>query len=223
VARTESETASAPRVKPLLRGYLHEYAFFVFVLLGVALALAAPTSRARLAAVIFAACVVSMLGTSALYHRVNWRLGPRRWLRRLDHAMIFLLIAGTYTPFGLLVLSGNWRVVVLAIVWSGALTAIVLRMIWIRAPKWLDALVAVALGWVGIFAFPQIFDKIGVFGTMLLLAGGILYTVGAVVYARRKPDPFPTVFGYHEIFHALVIAAVACQYASVTFFVVLRA
>ena len=136
-------------------------------------------------------------------------------MRRLDHAAIYLLIAGTYTPFGLLALSGAWRWSVLPVVWGGALAAIVLKLAWVDAPKWLAAVIGVALGWVGIVALPQLWAHSGWAGVALLGAGGVLYTAGAVVYAVGRPDPSPAVFGYHELFHVLVIGAAACQYAAV--------
>jgi len=117
------------------------------------------------------------------------------------------------------VLKGNWRPVVLGIVWIGALAAIVFKFAWIDAPKWISSVIGVALGWVGVIVFPQLLDEIGLGGTLLVLTGGLLYTAGALVYAFRRPDPFPFVFGFHEVFHVLVIAAVACQYAAVAFFV----
>ena len=197
---------------------LHEYAFFVAIAFGVLLVLTASTGRERLAAAVFAGAMTGMFGVSALYHRPNWSAGPRRWLRRLDHAMIYLLIAGTFTPFGLLVLVGAWQVTMLAIVWSGAAVAIFLKLIWIDSPKWVAAVLGVALGWVGVVAFPQL-TSVGVGGLALLLTGGVLYTAGSIVYVLKRPDPVPLVFGYHEVFHALVIAAAACQYAAVAFFI----
>jgi hemolysin III len=140
-------------------------------------------------------------------------------MRRLDHAGIYALIAGTYTPFGLLVLSGNWTIAVLAIVWTGAAAGVALKFLWVDAPKWLSAVIGVALGWVGIVAFPQILDRIGLAPALLVLAGGVAYTAGAVIYALRRPDPFPAVFGYHELFHLFVIAAVACHYVAVAVYV----
>jgi len=208
------------RPKPRLRGVLHEWAFYVAIPLGVATGLAVDTPRGKVAAAVFAGSVVAMFGASALYHRVSWRPAQRRLMRRVDHAGIYGLIAGTYTPFGLLVLSGAWRIVVLAIVWAGALTAITVRFAWTSAPRWLTAAIGVSLGWVGVVVFPQLLDELGVLATMLVLAGGLCYTLGALVYARRRLDPLPTVFGYHELFHALVIAAVAFQYSTVAFFVV---
>jgi hemolysin III len=208
------------RTRPRLRGVSHQYAFFASLVLGVALVVTAPTQSARFASTAFAASVAAMLGVSAVYHRVTWRPRPRAWMARLDHATIYLLIAGTYTPYALLALSGAWRVVVLAVAWSGAAAAIVLKFAWVRAPKALAAAVGVALGWAGVVALPQLAEEVGAAATGLVLVGGALYTAGAVVYALRRPDPRPAVFGYHELFHALVIAGVACHYASVAFFVV---
>ena len=193
-------------------------AFVVAVALGVVLIEHANGLRPRVAAVAFAASVAAMFGASALYHRVNWSPATRRWMRRLDHAMIYGLIAGTYTPFGLLVLHGTWRIVVLAVVWSGAAAAILLKFAWVDGPKWLAARDRHrrSAGSASIVA-PQLVDRIGASGFSLLLAGGVAYTAGAIVYALRRPDPLPALFGYHEIFHALVIAAVALQYSVVAF------
>ena len=206
-------------VKPRLRGLSHAAAFLVALPLGVALVLEAETSLGRLAAIVFAASVVVMFGASGLYHSPTWPEGRRRWLRRFDHAGIYGLIAGTYTPFGLLVLRGNWRPVVLGIVWTGALAAVAFKFAWVDAPKWISAVIGIALGWVGVVVFPQLLDEIGVGGSLLVVAGGLLYTAGALVYALRRPDPYPAVFGFHEVFHVLVIAAVACQYSAVAFYV----
>jgi hemolysin III len=209
----------AAKRRPKLRGVFHQYAFFVSLVLGAALLAGAEPGRERVAVAVFAASVSAMLGISALYHRVIWPPAPRRWIRRLDHAAIFLLIAGTYTPFGLLALERTWRVVVLSIVWSGALAAIVLKVTWIDAPRWVAAVIAVTLGWVGVFALPKIHESAGTTALILLAVGGLLYSAGAIIYARRRPDPAPNVFGYHEIFHALVVAAAGCQYAAVALFV----
>jgi hemolysin III len=205
--------------KPRLRGLSHAVAFVVALPLGLALVLEADTGRGRLSAIVFAATVAAMFGASALYNVPNWREAPRRWLRRVDHAGIYALIAGTYTAFGLLVLSGYWRWVVLSIVWAGALAAIVFKFAWVDAPKWISAVIGVVLGWVGVIVSPQLLHAIGVGALLLMLAGGLLYTLGALVYALRRPDPRPAVFGFHEVFHVLVIAAVACQYSAVAFFV----
>ena len=206
-------------VKPRLRGVSHMYGALVSVPLGAALVIAAPSGRATLAALIYAVAVTGLLTTSATYHRIDWRRPrARAWMRRLDHSMIFVLIAGTYTPFSLLVLDGTLATAVLIAVWAGALGGIVLNLVWITAPKWLTATVYVALGWVAVIAMPQLADRLGALGVALLMGGGLLYTAGAVIYAARKPDPAPAVFGYHEIFHALVLAAAAAHFAVVAFY-----
>jgi hemolysin III len=212
----------APRlVKPRLRGVSHQWAFFVSCAIGAALVIAAPAGTPRLAAAIYAVSVSALFGVSALYHRITWAsTAARRWMRRLDHSAIFVLIAGTYTPFALLVLDGAIATVILVVVWAGALGGILLKLVWIDAPKLLAAIVYVALGWVAVAAFPDLIDELGVTGTALVVAGGLLYTAGALVYALKRPDPVPTVFGYHEVFHALVIVAAALQYAVVAFYVI---
>jgi hemolysin III len=205
-------------VKPRLRGVSHEFAFFVSLALGAALIVAARTPTATLAVAVYAVSLSALFGTSALYHRVNWRPDVRRWMRRLDHSMIFFLIAGTYTPFALLVLSGALADAILVVVWIGAVAGAVVEVIWIDHPKWVAALIYMSLGWVAVAAFPQLWQDMGVAGTLLVAAGGLLYTAGAVVYATQRPDPIPHVFGYHEVFHALVIAAAATHFAAVAFF-----
>jgi hemolysin III len=203
-------------VKPRLRGVSHQWAFFVALAAGTVLVIAAPSGRATLAATIYAISVVAMFGASALYHRIAWKsVSARRWMRRLDHSMIYLLIAGTYTPFALLVLNGGLARAILITVWSGAVLGIALKMLWPDTPKWLTAGVYVALGWVAVAAFPELAGELGVAGMALIAGGGVLYTAGAVVYALKRPDPAPAVFGYHEIFHVLVIAAALLQYVAV--------
>jgi hemolysin III len=191
------------------------WGFFAAIPAGVALGLAADPGRAQVAGAIFAGSVVAMFGASALYHCVTWSPLKRRWMRQLDHLGIFSLIAGTYTPFGLLTLHGAWRITVLAIVWSGAVLAILLKILWTSAPKWITAVIGLSLGWVSVIVFPKLLHRAGVLTTTLVAVGGLCYTVGAVVYAVRKPNPRPAVFGYHELFHALTIGAVAFQYAAV--------
>jgi hemolysin III len=210
--------ATVERVKPKLRGVFHELGFYAALGLGTALVLTSHDGRARTAAAIFAACVAICFGASALYHRPTWRPAARARLARLDHAGIFLLIAGTYTPFGLLVMSSGWAVPMLSLAWSGALAAILLQLFWVRAPKLLSTAIALGLGWLGAVAFSQLL-KLQLPGVLLVVAGGLLYTLGAIVYARRRPDPLPHLFGYHELFHLLTVAAVGCQYASIAFFV----
>jgi hemolysin III len=207
-------------VKPRLRGVSHMYAFFVSLGCGVGLVLVASGRAATVAAAIYASAVSALLGTSALYHRVTWGPHVRRWMRRLDHSMIFVLIAGTYTPVAVLALDGGVATTLLCVVWGGALAGVVLKLAWIDAPRWLFVAVYVALGWVSVTVLGRLPAEIGWLGVLGLAAGGVLYTVGGVVYAIRRPDPAPAVFGYHEVFHALVIAAVALHYAVVAFAVV---
>jgi len=207
-------------VKPRLRGVVHEYAFFVALVAGAALLVVAPAAKARVAIAIYVLGLAGLLGTSALYHRVTWRKpNVRRWLRRLDHSMIFLLIAGTYTPFALLVLSQPLGTVVLVLIWTGAVGGIVLSLLWPDAPRPVSAAIYISLGWVAIIAMPQLFHRLGALGIVLIAAGGLLYSAGAIIYARKRPDPVPTVFGYHEIFHVLVVAAAALHFAVIAFLV----
>jgi hemolysin III len=213
--------ATADPVKPKLRGVFHELGFYAALGLGIALVLTSQDGRARIAAAIFAGCVAVCFGASALYHRPTWRPAARARLARLDHAGVFLLIAGSYVPFGLLVMSTGWAVPMLTVVWSGALAAILLNLFWVRAPKVVATGIGLGIGWAGAIAFPQLL-KLPLPGVVLVVAGGLLYTAGAIVYARRRPDPAPEVFGYHELFHVLTVAAVACQYAAIAFFVLPR-
>ena len=209
-----------PSAKPKLRGVSHQWAFVVSIFTGAVLILLAPNGEAMMAAAIYAVSVMALFGTSALYHRINWRsLSARRWMRRLDHSMIFVLIAGTYTPFALLALDGTLATAILIVVWSGALAGVVLQLCWVDAPRMLSAIVYIAMGWVALVAYPEMVDKVGITGTALVTAGGILYSAGAIIYATKRPNPVPKVFGYHEVFHALVIAAAALHYAVVALIV----
>lgn len=205
--------------KPRLRGVLHQAAFVIALALAPWLILAADGTRRRVVAAVFAGSVVACFGASALYHRVTWTSRVQPWMRRLDHAGIYLLIAGTYTPVSLLVLRGAWRPAILAVVWTGAVAAIVLKFAWVASPEWLAAAIGIALGWVVVVAMPQLLAALHPVAVTLLACGGLAYTTGAVVYVRRRPDPIPAVFGYHELFHALTIVAVACQYVAIAFFV----
>jgi hemolysin III len=216
-----TSSATLELTKPRLRGVSHQWAFYVSLVLGAALVLAAPAGQPRLAAAVYAVSVAALFGTSAVYHRITWASqAARRWMKRLDHSMIFFLIAGTYTPFALLVLDGDLATVILVVVWAGALAGIFMKLVWIDAPKALVAILYLALGWVAAAAFPAMLDELGITGTALVVVGGLLYTAGALVYAFQRPNPAPTVFGYHEVFHALVIAAAALQYAVIAFYVI---
>ncbi len=216
-----TNSATLRLTKPRLRGVWHQWAFFVSVAIGAALVIAAPSGQPRLAAAIYALSVAALFGTSALYHRITWASqAARRWMRRLDHSMIFFLIAGTYTPFALLVLDGDLATVILIVVWAGALAGIFMKLVWIDAPKALVALTYIMLGWVAVAAFPDMIESLGVTATTLVAVGGVLYTLGALVYAFQRPNPAPSVFGYHEVFHALVILAAALQYAVIAFYVI---
>lgn len=207
-------TTPVTRVKPLLRGVSHEIAFFVALGAAAWLVTAASTPRARLATAIYGISLAALFGISALYHRPMWAPAPRARMRRLDHAAIFLLVAGTYTPICVLAL-GDQGPAILVAVWVGAVLGIFQAVFWIRAPRWFTALLYVALGWIVIAALPALVAAIGYGGLAWLVGGGGLYTLGAVIYATKRPDPFPRVFGYHEVFHALVIAAAVSHFVVV--------
>ncbi len=208
-----AQTAPAP-VKPLLRGVSHEIAAAFAVAGWIALLRAAPGPRAAVAAAVYGLALTAQFAVSALYHRPRWETRARLVMRRLDHAAIFMLIAGTYTPFCLLLPDGGGNGLLVA-VWTGALAGMVLSVAWPLAPKWLMAVLTVGLGWMIVPTLPSLQGAIGARGLWLLAGGGVAYTVGAVVYATRRPDPFPRVFGYHEVFHALVILAAVLHFVAV--------
>ncbi len=215
--------AEAPNVllRPRLRGVSHEIAAFVFGALGIALVISAPSTRATVAVAIYSASMVALFAASAVYHRVSWSTARARTLmRRVDHSMIFVLIAGSYTPFCLLAFQGTFGLVVLIVVWSAALAGIVMKAVWIDSPRWLVTATYIALGWVAVIGFPMLIERIGLVATLLVAAGGLLYSVGGVIYARKRPDPAPKVFGYHEIFHLLVVIAAGLQFAVVALWLV---
>lgn len=215
-------TAALDRLpKPRLRGVLHTWAFVASLVAGGGLLLEAGSARARLAVRVYVLSVAALFGTSALYHRVDWRsLAARRWMRRLDHTMIFVLIAGSYTPFAVLVLHGALATVILIATWSAALAGAAFKLIWIDAPGWLVAALYIAIGWIAVIAIPELELHLGLSAVAALALGGVLYSAGAVIYARQRPDPVPAVFGYHELFHLLVVVAAALQYAVVAFWVI---
>jgi hemolysin III len=213
-------TAQAPAYKPRLRGVLHQWACLACVPLSGVLIAGAGDARARVAVAVYGVTLVALFGVSATYHRVNWRSLPaRQWMRRLDHSMIFVFIAGTYTPIAVLALQGALALAILVGVWGAAAAGALFKLVWLHAPKWLTALLYVLVGWAVLAAFPQLAGAIGLGGTALLIVGGVLYSAGAVIYAARRPDPAPAVFGYHEVFHGLVVMAAALQYAAVALFV----
>ncbi|MGZ4617915.1 MAG: PAQR family membrane homeostasis protein TrhA [Frankiaceae bacterium] len=216
VPAAAGEIALPGPVKPLLRGHLHQWALVVSVVTGGVLIGFAPTGRARAASAIYAAAVCLLYGTSALYHRKTWQTAARAAMKRLDHSMILVLIAGTYTPFALLLLRGTSGTAVLLVVWVGAAVGIGLRMVWITAPRWAVVPPYLVVGWVALFVMPQLLRAGGVVTVALLAVGGLLYTVGAIVYASKRPDPWPAVFGYHEVFHLLTIVAGVIFYVAVS-------
>ena len=206
--------------KPRLRGMFHLWAFFAAIVAGVVLIVLANGTLPRFAAWVYVSALAAMFGASALYHRYPFKSAARRmWARRLDHSTIFLFIAGTYTPFALLAFDGTVRWAVLVVVWSGAALGLVLNFFWLDAPKWVGVLAYIAVGWVGVVTIPQMFSGVGVPGSVLVIIGGALYTLGALTYAFHWPNPFPRTFGFHEVFHLLVVAAAATQFVAVSFVV----
>lgn len=205
--------------KPKLRGVSHQIAFVIAAIAGLALVVWAPAS-ARLPVAIYAMSLAGMFGCSALYHRVQWSDRQRPWLRRLDHSMIFVLIAGTYTPFAALVLDPPLSTIILVTVWGGAAAGILVTLFWVDAPRWITAAIYVALGWISLLMLPALWGEVGAAPIIMMATGGVLFTVGAVVYARKSPNPVPGVFGFHEVFHAFVIAAAAIMFVAVALYAV---
>jgi hemolysin III len=202
-------------IQPKLRGWLHAATFPIAVAAGVALVTFAPTTRAKVTAGIFALTAALLFGVSALYHRGHWSQRGRTVLRRLDHASIFLIIAGTYTPFTILLLDSQDARILLTLVWAGALLGVVFRVLWVGAPRWLYLPVYVALGWAAVFWLPTLAARGGAAVFVLIVSGGLLYSAGAVVYGLKWPDPSPRWFGFHEIFHACTLAGFAAHYVGV--------
>src|SRR3989442_2265224 len=194
-----TDQIAAVRVKPKLRGVLHQGAFFIAVALAPLLIIGADGGRPRLGAAVFAGSVAVCFGASALYHRVTWSPPVRLWMRRVDHAGVYLLIAGTYTPVSLLVLRGAWRPVVLTIIWAGAAAAIVLKFVWVAAPKWLAAAIGIALGWVAVVVLPQLIGRVNLAAGILLLPGGLANMAGVVISFRGRPGALSAVFGFPAV------------------------
>jgi hemolysin III len=207
--------------KPRLRGRIHQVAFFVSIPAGVLLIVLAHGAVGTTAAIIYAVSLSAVFGASASYHVGSWSKPALRRMKRLDHSMIFMLIAGSYTPVALLVLHGAWSVVTLSLIWTMAALGITLKLAHIDGLSKLAAILYISMGWLVVLPFIQIYRGLSTAGLTLLIAGGALYTLGAVVFARRSPDPNPAVFGYHEVWHAFIVAAAACHWAMIL--LVLRA
>ena len=218
-----SASVAVADVKPRLRGRSHEYTFVVTLTLAPIMIVAAPRVGPRFVMALYVGAIAALFGVSALYHRVQWGPVAHRRMRRLDHSMIFVAIAATYTPLAAWTLSSGVSRVVLPVVWIGALLGIVLRNAWPHAPKPMTAAPYVALGWVAAFVTADLWHSLGPAGFTLVVTGGALYTLGALAYALRRPDPWPRVFGYHEIFHLFVVAGAALHYVSVAFVALPRA
>jgi hemolysin III len=216
----EAQRFVAEEVIPRLRGLLHAHAAWVAAAAAIALVVLAPTAAARFAALIYGLGLIALFSASALYHR--WPGDPRwkPWLRRLDHSTIFVFIAASYTPVGLLVLEGSLQTVVLVSVWAGAAVGVALSLAWITAPRWLQAACYLALGWVAVIALPELVDEVGVAPLVLLAVGGAFYSLGAFVYATRRPNLWPRTYGFHEVFHTLVIAAALVHFVAMAGWVV---
>jgi hemolysin III len=220
VKSTRVPTEAKARVKPRLRGVSHRYAFLVSLLPCFLLVWKAPSGRATLASALYAGSLVGLLGTSALYHGVHWTPRARFWVARLDLLMIFVLIAGTYTPIAMLRLEPEPAAVVLALVWGATLFGGILKTLWSEPPKWASAAIFVGVGSVAVLFLPDVVASIGVPATVLMLLGGACYVAGAIVYGLQRPDPMPAVFGYHEIFHAFVLAGAALHFVAIAVWVV---
>lgn len=216
VNAAESSEATVPEVKPRWRGVSHQAAAFVFPVLGVILVAIAHTTAARWAAVVYTVGVIAMYAASACYHRGHWSPSVRLRLRRLDHSMILVGIAATYTPIAVVGLDARSARILLGVVWPLAMAGIVVQMVWLNAPRWLVAGLYVVVGWTALAFAPVLWRQLGVVTLSLIVSGGVVYSIGARVYSMRRPDPMPAVFGFHEVFHALVIAAGLIFYVAIT-------
>jgi hemolysin III len=218
VSPTAALATAVAELKPRLRGWLHAYAAAISIASGatlVAIAAALRGGPAGATTGIYAATVTLLFGTSALYHRIDWGTRAHAVMKRLDHSMIFVFIAGTYTPIAALTLPHGTAIAVLVTVWTGALFGVALQTAWPAAPRWLSVPCYIALGWVAVFVLPQVLHNAGVAALVLIVAGGAIYTLGAVVYGLKKPNPLPGVFGFHEVFHLCTLVAAVCHYAAI--------
>ena len=203
-------------IKPRFRGVSHAVAFFLALFAGIALVIAARGPTAKIACGLYAASLCALLGVSALYHLITWSTpAARQRMRRLDHSVIFVLIAGTYTPLAF-TLDPESTFRMLAVAWTGAALGVLKALFWVHGPKWIVAGLAVAVGWLAVFYAMPLLGTIGLGPVLWMGAGGVLYSVGALVYAVKRPDPWPATFGYHEVFHGLVIAAAVCHFIAVS-------
>jgi hemolysin III len=214
--------ADSALVKPRFRGRLHQIAFFFAIPQGIALVASAAGWVARVAAAVYALSLVGVYGVSALYHRLSWTPRALARMRRLDHSMIFLLIAGTYTPVSVLVLHRPWAIALLAVVWAGVITGVLLKVIGMERTRKITGTMYIVLGWVAVLMAPQFVTRVSWPIVALIVAGGVLYTLGAIVFLRKRPDPSPAVFGYHEIWHVAVVSAACCHYAAILLLVLSR-
>ena len=210
----------ADELVPRLRGVSHAVAFWIALAAAATLIVLAPDAPARVAAVIYGAGLCALFGGSGLYHRWRWDPRWRPLLRRIDHSTIFVFIAASYTPIGLLVLDGSLQVTILVVAWAGAIAGVAFSLVWIDAPRWLVAATYLGLGWVSVIALPELVDRLSPAPLALIGAGGLLYTMGAIVYALKRPNPWPRVFGFHEVFHAFVIAAALVHFVAMAGWVV---
>ena len=216
----EAQRFLAEAVIPRLRGMLHAHAAWVAGAASIVLVALAPNAAGRVAALIYGAGLIALFSASAVYHRWPTESRWKPWLRRLDHSTIFVFIAASYTPVGLLVLDGTLQTVVLVSAWAGAVVGVALSLAWISAPRWLQAACYLSLGWVALIALPQLADRVGIAPFVLLAVGGGLYSLGAAVYALQRPNLWPRTYGFHEVFHTLVIAAALVHFIAMAGWVV---
>lgn len=206
-------TAVSP--KPTVRGWIHAIAFPLALIAGIVLVATAPTTAAKVSSAIFAATAVLLFGVSALLHRGHWSPRVENGLRRMDHANIYLIIAGTYTPLAVLALPPSDGRIMLTIVWTGAIAGVFFRVFWLGAPRWLSTTLYVVIGWVAVFFVPELIDGAGVTAFVLIVIGGVLYSIGAVIYGTKRPHLVSGTFGFHELFHAFTVAAFVCHYIAI--------
>lgn len=212
----DTPVASRAATKPKLRGWLHAGMFPLSLAAGIVLVALAPSGGSRIAAAIFSLAAVLLFGTSALFHRGNWSPTVKNRLRRMDHANIFLIIAGSYTPFAMLGLPEDQGRLLMTIVWSGALLGVLFRVFWMGAPRWLYTTLYLVVGWIAVFFLPELIDGVGVAAVVLIIVGGVLYTLGALVYGLKWPNPWHGWFGFHEVFHTFTVAAFTVHYVAVS-------